>query len=205
MSEGARAFFDAIARRYDRVYARSGAEAKARLARVMAELAPESHVLDLGVGTGRELPALLDAGQMLAVCAARSRPIPLVLGDFWRELPWKDETFDAVLALHGTLAHAPGEAALGGLAREVRRVLRRGGVFVAEVPTEAWFREQATGPSVDWLGGGRVRFVDEVSSASVEAWATTEQGWASLFAGELAMRTEPGLPGEVVLVGRRER
>jgi len=108
------AFFDAIARRYDRTYGRSRAESTASLARVLALLAPRSHVLDLGVGTGRELPALLDAGhdpvgldasrEMLALCARRARPIPLVLGDLWERLPWEDASFDAVLALHGTLA-----------------------------------------------------------------------------------------------------
>jgi hypothetical protein len=43
-----------------------------------------------------------------------------------------------VLALHGTLAHPPPEAACAGVATEVARVLRARGVFVAEVPLPKW-------------------------------------------------------------------
>ena len=57
-----REFFDAIARRYDRAYALSGRASRERLARVVGLLEGRRRVLVLGIGTGRELPALLDAG-----------------------------------------------------------------------------------------------------------------------------------------------
>ncbi len=214
MSDEAR-FFDAIARRYDRVYARSGHESRASLARVLAELRPASRVLDLGVGTGRELPALLDAGhevvgldlstEMIALCARRARPILLVQGDLWAPLPWDAASFDAVLALHGTLAHAPSEDARRSLPKEVARVLRPGGVFVAEVPTATWLEQRAKegDPSVVWLGAGRGRFVDDASRASVEVWLATPEEWRGMFEGVLEVQVEERGNGELVILGRR--
>ena len=148
------AFFDAIAERYDRVYALSGATSKERLARVLRILPPSARVLDLGVGTGRELPALLDAGHevtgvdfsahMIALCNRRARTIPIVQADFWSPLPLAANAFDAVIALHGALAHPPDENAVGRLLVEVHRVLVSGGIFVAEVPSPEWANGLAT-------------------------------------------------------------
>jgi SAM-dependent methyltransferase len=148
--KGARdqAFFDAIARRYDRVYAPAGRASKDDLAAVVRALAGRARVLVLGVGTGRELSALLDAGHeplgldfssaMLAECDRRARRVPLVQADFWEPLPFADATFDAVVALHGTLAHPPDDgASLDALAREIRRVVARPACAVLDVPTRA--------------------------------------------------------------------
>ena len=73
---------------------------------VLRELGDSEDVLDLGVGTGRELPALLDAGlrvtgldaskNMLAECGKRSRKIPIFLGDFYSPWPFAEATFDAI-------------------------------------------------------------------------------------------------------------
>ncbi|MDP9150826.1 MAG: methyltransferase domain-containing protein, partial [Myxococcota bacterium] len=139
-SDDARRFFDGIAGRYERVYGLPSAESRRRMTRVLGELpAAPARILDLGVGTGRELSALLDAGYhptgvdlspaMLARCARRSRPVDLVEADFWRPLPFDDASFDSALALHGTLAHAPDVGALSRLAREVARVVRQGGAW----------------------------------------------------------------------------
>src|SRR3984957_11121203 len=129
--EAARRFFDAIAGRYEREYSLPAGESRARLERVRRELpAPPARLLDLGVGTGRELTALLDAGHaptgldasqaMLERCARRARPVPLVRAIFWvAPLPFAHAACDAVLALHGTLAHPPEDGAMARLAREL--------------------------------------------------------------------------------------
>ena len=157
----AEAFFDAIAGRYERSYAPSTVESRRRMARILAALpSSPSRVLDLGVGTGRELSALLDAGHaptgldasrsMLERCSRRARPVPLVRADFWvAPLPFDAGEFDAVIALHGTLAHPPDGQAIGRLAAELARVVRAGGVFVAEAPSPAWLERVGGGDSGD--------------------------------------------------------
>jgi SAM-dependent methyltransferase len=143
-------FFDAIANRYDRVYAPSASETRLRMSRVLAVL-PRGplRVLDLGVGTGRELASLLDAGHeptgvdassaMLERCARRGRPAVLVHADFWQPpLPFGPHAFDAAIALHGTLAHPPDPLAVERLAAELARVVRSGGWLVAEVASPGW-------------------------------------------------------------------
>jgi SAM-dependent methyltransferase len=173
----ARLFFDSVAGRYDRVYAPSTSESRARMARVIMEIPARSRVLDLGVGTGRELSALLDAGhtvtgldvspEMLARCARRTRPVPLVLGDLWGELPFGRGAFDAVVALHGTLGHPTSREALEPFAREVGRVMAKGGVFVMEVPVPGWL--ESAGEEVERTGEGRGVFTDPVTGATIEA------------------------------------
>lgn len=177
----ARAFFDAIATRYDRVFARDPSEMRAHVDRALEAIGPGPRdVLDLGVGTGLELPRLLDAGhrvvgvdvspEMIALCKNRSRPIRCVEHDFWTRLPFDDASFDAVIALFGSLAHAPDAEALTSLAREIARVLRADGVFFAEVPSPAWV---AAHPA----------FVDERTGASIAIVAQPESAWREAFAG----------------------
>jgi SAM-dependent methyltransferase len=214
---GGRSFFDAIAGRYERVYALPAAESRARMERVLRELpAPPARVLDLGVGTGRELPSLLDAGyaptgvdaseEMLARCARRSRPIPLVRADFWQRLPFADGAFDAAVALHGTLAHPPDAGGIARLASEVARVVRAGGTWVIEAPAPAWIdrlpeleaartarggseaRIQRTGPRTCVIE-------DLVVGASIEARALDADEWLSALGS--AWSTEIGPLGEL--------
>ena len=174
-----------------------------------------SKVLDLGVGTGGELPALLDAGhapvgldvspRMLALCGQRARPIPLVLGDLWGPLPWEAGTFDAVIALHGTLAHPPTDEARQRLPREIARVLRPGGVFVAELPTLSWLDQasRVDGSGVVSFGAGRGRFVDPVTGEQVEVWLASEDEWRRWCEGVLAVTFESAGGDELRIVGRR--
>jgi SAM-dependent methyltransferase len=160
-----REFFDAIARRYDRVYARPRDEMKARMRELLDRLGPRPlDVLDLGVGTGGELPQLLDAGHrvtgvdvseaMIVLCKERARPIPCVRADFWEGLPFADSSFDVVVALFGSLAHPPDLASYPRLIADVGRVLRGGGTFYFEMPSPAWraahpvFTDAATGASI---------------------------------------------------------
>jgi SAM-dependent methyltransferase len=221
MTDGPAArFFEAIAGRYDRVYALPKDESRRRMTRVLGDLpAAPARVLDLGVGTGRELTALLDAGHvptgldasrtMLARCARRSRPVPLVCADFWSPpLPFADGAFDAALALHGTLAHPPDPLALRRLARELERVVRPTGVFIAEVPSPAWLdhlgglpgdgerRAQRTGP--------RTCLVEDlVVGASIEARVLDEAEWHTALSPGWEARLEPLGEVEWLVVARR--
>jgi SAM-dependent methyltransferase len=212
-------FFDAIARRYDRVYALTGELSRRRLSRVLRELPPRAKVLDLGVGTGRALSALLDAGheptgldfsaEMLAICARRARPVPLVQVDLWEALPFPDGSFDAALALHGTLAHPPDERALSRLPRELARVLGPAGVFVAEVPAPAWadgFDEEGrVWPEMRIRKSGPSRCLHEdlVANVSIEAATFTAERWTALFENWPAVSVLPYETGELLVVARR--
>ena len=192
-----RAFFDAIARRYDRVYAETGASSKAGLATVVSLLAGKPRVLVLGVGTGRELSALLDAGhvptgldfstEMLALCGKRTRPVPLVQADFWEPLPFPDGSFDAAVALHGTLGHPPeDERSLAALAGELLRVLSRPGLCIFEVPTRGMADliptrlELADGRRMT-REGARLLHEDTVANVSIEARLLPAETYADAF------------------------
>jgi SAM-dependent methyltransferase len=180
MSEETRRFFDAIAARYDRVYGRERDDLRAHMERLLDLLGPAKDVLDLGIGPGPELQYLLDAKhrvvgldispQMVAQCDRRSRKVECIVADLWKTLPLADATFDAVIALFGTLAHPPNEAALTPFGREVRRVVRNGGLFYAEVPTSAWAR---THP----------RFVDDVARVGIAVQAWTTDAWREALTG----------------------
>ena len=218
----ARDFFDAIAGRYDREYALDRDATRARMTAVLAHLAPRSRVLDLGVGTGRELPALLDAGHhvtgldaspaMLARCARRARPVPLVEADLWASLPFPDASFEAVVALHGTLAHPPPAAAapLASLAREIRRVLdarpASGSVFVAEAPAAALLDVIDAGgfANARRVGPEAFEHVDEATGARVVARVLTVDAWRAAFtrAGFARVAIEPMSSVEHLVVAR---
>jgi SAM-dependent methyltransferase len=192
-------FFDAIAARYDRDFARPRDEMRPRMERLLARLGPERDVLDLGVGTGPELHHLLDAGhrvvgvdvseQMIALCNRRARPIRSVRADFWRGLPADDASFDAVIALFGSLAHppAPSEEAYAALAREVARVLRPRGLFYAESPTPAWAAEHPV-------------FEDGRTGARIRVVGPSAEAWRGAFAGFDVEVTEA--EGELTVVAR---
>lgn len=104
---------------------------------------PGALVLDLGAGNGTAAHALLSAGyrtvalepdgddtvgyraiEQLNVAAARAVPAVAALAEW---LPFKSAAFDAVYCRQ-VLHHVPD---LGAAARELRRVLRPGGVFLA--------------------------------------------------------------------------
>lgn len=198
MTTPAAAFFDAIAGRYERSYALSPAASRARMERVLRALpAAPARVLDLGVGTGRELSALLDAGHaptgvdvshaMLERCARRARPVPLVEADFWSPpLPFDAGAFDAAVALHGTLAHPPDAGAIGRLGRELARLVASGGRFVAEVPAVAWLDHLDDAPQADRrarrTGPRTCVYEDLVTGASIEATLLDEAEWTAALA-----------------------
>jgi len=219
-----RRFFDAIAGRYDRAYGLDRDASRARMARVVSELAPRSRVLDLGVGTGRELGALQDEGHdvvgldfspaMLAICARRARPVPLVLADLWSALPFDAGSFDAALALHGTLAHPPSGGALQSLVGELARVLAPGGVVIAEVPSPGWLDALDADRARPAAADGR-RFAarrtgprdfvheDLAAGVSIGARVIDAPQWAEAFAPHFAVRVEPISDVEQLVACRR--
>jgi len=221
MSGGAERFFDAIAGRYDREYALPASLSKERMRRVLRELPPASaRVLDLGVGTGRELPALLDAGhaptgvdvshEMLDRCARRSRPVTLVRADFWGPLPFADRAFEAALALHGTLSHPPAEGSLLALGTELARVVVPEGVLLAEVPSPAWLdRLEAlpTGGDRELRRTGALTcvFEDRVAGATIAARVLTEAQWGVALGPAWTTRVESMGELEWLVVARRTR
>jgi ubiquinone/menaquinone biosynthesis C-methylase UbiE len=212
-------FFDAIAGRYERSYALAADESRERMRRVVCELPqPPGRVLDLGVGTGRELAALLDSGytptgvdvsrEMLARCARRARPVALVQADFWEALPFAGGSFDAVVALHGTLAHPPDDTALTSLARELARVVRPGGAWIAETPAPAWLERIDVLPkcgdrSVRRTGPQTCVYEDHVVGASVEARVLSEAQWRQSLGGDWTMRIDPLGDAEWLIVATR--
>jgi SAM-dependent methyltransferase len=218
--KGAAAFFDAIAARYDRAYAPDTAESRERMRRVIHALPPApASVLDLGVGTGRELSSLLDAGYaptgvdisraMLDRCGRRARPVPLIHADFWDPpLPFADRAFDAVVALHGTLAHAPEPAAMQRLGRELARVVLPGGPFVAEVPSPAWLDALPHLPPhperrLVRNGPRTCLYEDLVVGSSIEARVLDEAEWLSALAPEWSVRIDLLGATEWLLVAKR--
>ena len=211
-------FFEAIAHRYDHAYALPTSVSRERMPRVLAELPPRARILDLGIGTGRELPALLDAGHsvtgvdasptMLARCATRARKVPLILADFWLPLSFDDGSFDAVIALHGTLAHPPDAGAIARLAREALRVLARGGLFLVEVPSPGWLdvveRGDATAEEMRAVrtGPDTYRHEDLKAGVAIEARVLSEQSWKHELEGLFAVTVQPVTEVEQLVVAR---
>lgn len=97
-------------------------------------------LLDLGCGTGGVLMHLSEFGQAYGMdpspeaakyCSERGLCITLGSG---MELPYRDETFGTVLALD-VIEHVEDDVAI---LREVRRVLKPGGVVIITVPALPW-------------------------------------------------------------------
>ena len=213
-SRSARSFFEAIAGRYERAYALPSDESRARMRRVLRALPPSAHVLDLGVGPGRELSALLDAGhspvgidvspRMLERCAHRARPVPLVQADFWERLPFDDACFDAAVALHGTLAHPPADDALATLAREVGRVVRADGAWVIEVPAPAWLDAPAREEQrITRLGPTSAIVEDAPTGATIEVRLRSAAEWVEALRPVWQARVETISAVEWLVVARR--
>ncbi len=97
-------------------------------------------ILDLGSGLGRNAFPLIAAGCSVACIDSSPKAISAlrkngvkgaVLGDIFARLPFKDSSFDAVIAVQ-SLQHARDGRILRALS-EVRRVLRKGGLFFLTV------------------------------------------------------------------------
>lgn len=142
--------------------------------------AESARTLELGCGTGRLLMPMARAGvpmvgidrssDMLARAHDRRRRLPrarrpgLVRGDI-RSLPFANASFGAVMAPYGLFQSLLRESDLGMLLDDVRRVLRRGGLFgidlVPDLPKWHEYSEQVSlrgqGPR-----GGQLTLVESV-------------------------------------------
>jgi SAM-dependent methyltransferase len=131
--------FDAVARRYDRLYSDPACRAEdAALLRLLDRLLPGhcDAVLDVGAGTGwladrrgyafREYWALDISSEMLAVLASKHPDAKCVQADMAATWPVPDAHFDAVLSLWCSASYCGPEQA----AYEAVRCLRPGGVAV---------------------------------------------------------------------------
>lgn len=151
-------FFDRHARRYDRAFSPSPAET-ARELRALLKDAPRGGVaVDLGAGTGRAWPALVEAGlSVVAIDAsaamlreankrASARHVTPVTHDLY-SLPWPldDASCDVVIALHAVFAHPPEAATrddwrprFARIGLEIRRIARPGAIVAIDFPEPAW-------------------------------------------------------------------
>jgi SAM-dependent methyltransferase len=171
-----RAFFDALAARYERSFAPSHRETATDLAPILARLRPGDVVVDAGCGTGRAFPHLLvrqvcvlglDASRsMLQQAAARASTasVARIRCELDARWPLQDAVADAVLALHAVLAHPPRAepwAFFERVGAEIARVCRSGALVAIDLPEPAWARAALEPLGGDWYrhlepGGGAV-------------------------------------------------
>jgi SAM-dependent methyltransferase len=210
-------FFDRIARRYDRTFAPDAASTRADLHAFLSKWGPpldppldQKVALDLGCGTGRAFPHLLEAGlsvigldaslPMLTEAAKRSSAanVALLRADFWARWPIADQSIDVVLALHSVLAHPPSdpEADWAHVGREIARVGKPGALVAIDIPDPAFAAR-----SMRHLGGDRYAFED--GSVSIEAVIPEPSRVLSALALPLSLVTGPQGPRAVGRLTRR--
>jgi SAM-dependent methyltransferase len=100
---------------------------------------PDLRTLEIGAGTGTHVQfepdgeyVALEASDQLAAQIVRRDRLSVVVADCEQRLPWEDDFFDRVLAIH-VLEHLYN---LPAALQEVSRVLRPGGTFCVVIPCE---------------------------------------------------------------------
>ena len=109
----------------------------------LAEVEPGAEILDCATGFGRHALALAEAGYRVTGLDRSESQLAeaerrrgegewphFVRGDY-RDLPFADASFDAVLSLFSSLGYLGREGDVGVL-REIRRVLRPAGALIVE-------------------------------------------------------------------------
>jgi SAM-dependent methyltransferase len=101
--------------------------------------APGCRTLEIGAGTGTHLPyeptgeyAALESSEELAAQIPSRDGLTVVIGDCEERMPWEDNSFDRILAIH-LLEHLYD---LPAALDEVARLLRPAGVFSVVIPCE---------------------------------------------------------------------
>ena len=144
-------FYDELAESYHLLYADAWDAATDRQATALDALirgsAPEAkRVLDGACGIGTQAIGLALRGYSVTgsdlshgalnraqrEAQRRGTRLALVTADL-RAPPWRDRTFDAVLACDNALSHLLDDVSLERALTAVRAVLRRGGIFIATV------------------------------------------------------------------------
>jgi len=139
------------------------------LARVLPQ---RSHVLDVGCGNGfiaHHLSALLGA-RVTGIDVRKSVDAPIDYASFdGAHFPAADDSFDAVLLCY-VLHHAQYQPAF---LREVRRVLRRGGLVVVyeDIPEAAWDAAACRVHDRAWRG--------RTGSCTFRLWEEWRRGFTS--------------------------
>lgn len=160
-----RAFFDALAARYERNFAPSHRDTARDLEPILARLRLRDVVVDAGCGTGRAFPHLLErearvlgldaSHSMLHQAAARTSTAAVVRlrCDLAARWPLRDGVADAVIALHAVLAHPPHAdpwAFFRRIGAEITRVCRPDALVAIDLPEPAWARAALEPLGGDW-------------------------------------------------------
>ncbi len=171
----------------------------------LARLRGDETILDIGCGNGLYLGVLRARRHRGLVCAGdfsqgmlrSARPAagdgPLLMSDV-QAIPFADDTFDVTLAMH-MLYHVPDRAVA---IRELRRVLRPGGVALVVTNSETHFEElddllvecAATATGIERLPArSHINFTMESGAQELAtAFSSVE---AHAFASELALTEVP--------------
>lgn len=156
---------------YLELYPHRNREEALRAARLFLDTArprPGTRLLDLGCGAGRHLDAFRDAGyrpvglDLSLPLLARSRRrtgdarVDLVCGDM-RRLPLREGSVEGVTSFFTSFGYFATREEDRRVLREIRRVLRAGGVFLLDYLNAAQVRRELVPEDVQRVGGRTVR------------------------------------------------
>lgn len=188
---------DTVRRAYDELAETYAAErgrdvdaaAAARLDRFAEQLPEAARLLDAGCGQGTPVLAALSgevgvvgldfSGEQLRLARSNAPLAALACGDM-TALPFREESFDAVTALH-SLIHVPLDEHSTVL-DEFARVLAPGGLLLLTEGETAWVGENPdwldTGVTMRWEIAGREATRDQLGRAGfevLEQWSTRDE------------------------------
>ncbi len=189
-----RTFYDLVAGHYEAIDGRRSPELLAWLTATLVRLrraAPGGALADIGAGAGlvcRCAAGLFDRRIALdispAILAAHAAAFDLGLAADVDALPLADASLDAAMAF-ATLHHLHDFA---GLAREMGRVLRPGGVFCSDHDMDQAFHDRFRWPLAVYrrLRDASGRYASRVPGITPELYALSEFHEAGIDAPELA-------------------